>query len=61
MDFGNVVREEDSPICHSVQRALHWRGYQQGRFIVDNERTYVSEHAVHDFQLNVARTLRESP
>ena len=61
IDFVNVVRKEDIPICESVQRGLHSLGYQQGRFIVDNERTYVSEHAVHDFQLNVARALYESP
>ena len=58
IDFVNVVREEDIPICESVQRGLHSQGYQQGRFIVDRDRTYVSEHAVHDFQLKVVRALR---
>jgi len=57
IDFVNVVREEDIPICESVQRGLHSQGYQQGRFIVDRDRTYVSEHAVHDFQLKVVRAL----
>ncbi len=56
--FVNIVREEDIPICESVQRGLHSQGYQQGRFIVDRDRTYVSEHAVHDFQLNVIRALK---
>ena len=57
IDFVNIVREEDIPICESVQRGLHSHGYTQGKFIVDDERTYLSEHAVHDFQLNVARAL----
>jgi phenylpropionate dioxygenase-like ring-hydroxylating dioxygenase large terminal subunit len=57
IEFVNVVREEDIPICESVQRGLHSQGYQQGRFIVDRDRTYMSEHAVHDFQLNVIRAL----
>jgi len=61
IDFVNVVRQEDIPICESVQHGLHCQGYQQGRFIVDSERTYVSEYAVHDFQLDVARALHESP
>ncbi len=60
IDFVNVVREEDIPICESVQRGLHSMGYRQGRFIVDRDRTYVSEHAVHDFQLNVIRALNAS-
>ncbi|MEE2716668.1 MAG: aromatic ring-hydroxylating dioxygenase subunit alpha [SAR324 cluster bacterium] len=57
IDFVNIVREEDIPICESVQRGLHSKGYSQGKFIVDDERTYLSEHAVHDFQLRVARAL----
>jgi choline monooxygenase len=61
MAFVNVLREEDILICESVQRGLHSLGHQQGRFIVEGERTYVSEHAVQDFQLNVAPALHESP
>ncbi len=57
INFVNVVREEDIPICESVQRGLHSQGYTQGRFIVDANRTDVSEHAVHDFQLRVVRAL----
>ena len=60
IDFVNVVREEDIPICESVQRGLHSYGYHQGRFIVDKDRTYMSEHAVHDFQLKVMRALHPS-
>ncbi len=60
IDFVNVVRDEDIPICENVQRGLHSRGYKQGRFVVDNERTYVSEQAGHDFQLQVVRVLKGS-
>ena len=57
IDFVNTVREEDLPICESVQRGLHSQGYSRGKFIADPERTYVSEHAVHDFQRKVATAL----
>ena len=57
IDFMHIVREEDIPICESVQRGLHSLGYSQGRFIVDEARSSFSEHAVHDFQLKVARAL----
>ena len=57
IDFVNVVREEDIPLCESVQKGLHSQGYKQGRFIVDRGRTYMSEHAVHDFQVKVIRAL----
>lgn len=57
IDFVAVVREEDLPICERVQRGLHSLGYGQGRFIVDPERSEISEHAVHDFQAKVLRAL----
>ena len=57
IDFVNEVREEDIPICESVQRGLHSQGYSRGKFIVDPERGYTSEHAVHDFQLKVSNAL----
>ncbi len=57
IDFVNAVREEDIPICESVQKGLHSRGYSRGKFIVDPERSYVSEHAVHDFQRRVLNAL----
>ncbi|MEX2649111.1 MAG: aromatic ring-hydroxylating dioxygenase subunit alpha [Alphaproteobacteria bacterium] len=59
IDFVDVVRAEDIPICESVQSGLHSLGYRRGRFIVDDARTEVSEHAVHDFQLKVLRALGE--
>lgn len=57
IDFVDVVRVEDVPIVESVQRGLHSRGYQQGRFMVDEDGTGQSEHAVHDFQLKVLKAL----
>ena len=61
IDFVDVVREEDIPIVESVQRGLHSRGYSQGRFMVDDAGTGMSEHAVHDFQLKVLRALGVAP
>ena len=58
IDFVHTVRLEDIPICESVQKGLHSKGYQQGRLIVDPDRTDVSEHAVQDFQRQVASALR---
>ena len=57
--FVDVVREEDVPICESVQRGLHSLGYTQGRFIADPGRSHFSEHAVHAFQAKVLDALRE--
>jgi choline monooxygenase len=54
-----TVRAEDVTICESVQRGLHSRGYRQGRFIVDPERSDRSEHAVHHFQSLVRDALGE--
>ena len=50
VDFMHTVRIEDIPICESVQRGLNSRGYDQGRFMVDKDRSDESEHAVHHFQ-----------
>ena len=57
IDFVDVVRKEDIPICESVQRGLHSMGYQQGKLIIDPDQSYVSEHAVHDFQARVLKAI----
>ena len=58
MDYQkDILQPEDIGLCESVQRGLNSRGYNQGRFIVDQERTELSEHAVHHFQEMVARAL----
>jgi carnitine monooxygenase subunit len=57
IDFVHGVRLEDIPICESVQAGLHSLGYRQGRFVVDPERSEISEHAVHDFQAKLLDAL----
>jgi carnitine monooxygenase subunit len=57
VDFVHRVRLEDVPICESVQQGLHSLGYRQGRFVVDPQRSEISEHAVHDFQAKVLDAL----
>lgn len=46
----DVLQPEDVDICESVYRGLQSNGYNQGRFVVDPERSELSEHAVHHFQ-----------
>ena len=57
IEFVHTVRLEDIPICESVQKGLHSLGYERGRFVVDSERSEISEHAVHDFQAKLLRAL----
>jgi len=53
----DILQPEDIGLCESVQRGLHSKGYNQGRFIVDDGRTELSEHAVHHFQKMVVDAL----
>jgi len=53
----DVLVPEDNALCESVQRGLASRGYHQGRFVADPERSAVSEHAVHHFHSLVAEAL----
>ncbi len=53
----DILSVEDNLICESVQRGLASRGYRQGRFVVDSERSDISEHAVHHFHRLVAESL----
>ena len=57
IDFINVVRDEDIPLCETVQRGLHSLGYSQGRLVINEACSYFSEHAVHDFQKRVLEHL----
>ncbi len=59
IDFMKVVREEDIPLCESVQKGLHSKGYSQGRFIVNQDRPHLNEHAVHHFQSKVLDALSQ--
>jgi carnitine monooxygenase subunit len=44
-----VLQPEDIGLVESVQRGLKSRGYGQGRYVVDAERSDISEHALHHF------------
>lgn len=45
MDYQkDVLQPEDVGPCESVQRGLKSKGYNQGRFVVDRERSELSEH-----------------
>ena len=55
--FQDVLGPEDVSLVEDVQKGLHSLGYHQGRFMVDQERSAISEHAVHHFQNLVARSL----
>jgi len=58
MDYQkDVLQPEDISLCESVQRGLNSKGYNQGRFVIDKERTELSEHAVHHFQELVVKAL----
>ncbi len=55
----DVLTPEDIAIVESVQHGLHSRGYNQGRFMVDEERSGLSEHGVHYFHSLVLNALAE--
>ena len=55
----DVLTPEDIAIVESVQRGLHSRGYNQGRFIVDAQRSGQSEHGVHYFHSMVLKALED--
>ncbi len=55
----NVLGTEDLLLCESVQRGLFSRGYDQGRFIVDDERSGIGEHVVHHFHRLVREALAD--
>ena len=52
-----VLQPEDIALCESVQQGLKSRGYDRGRFIVDRERSHISEHALHHFHKLVMQHL----
>ena len=52
-----VLAREDIGLVESVQRGLRSRGYDQGRFIVNQARNEMSEHAVHHFHSLVLSAL----
>lgn len=56
-----VLQPEDIGLVESVQRGLHSRGYAQGRFMIDKERTFNSEHGLHHFHSLVLEALGDLP
>ncbi len=44
-----VLQPEDIAIVESVQRGMRTPAFSQGRYVVDPERSGMSEHAVHHF------------
>jgi phenylpropionate dioxygenase-like ring-hydroxylating dioxygenase large terminal subunit len=57
----DVLQPEDISLCESVHQGLKSRGYDRGRFIVDRDRTHISEHAVHHFHMLVMQALEGGP
>ncbi len=47
--MNNELGPEDIDLNVSVQQGLHSFGYDQGRYMIDAERSNVSEHLVHHF------------
>jgi choline monooxygenase len=56
-----TLQPEDIGLVESVQRGLHSKGYTQGRFIIDEDRTFISEHGLHHFHSLVLDALGEMP
>jgi hypothetical protein len=47
--FTNVLQPQDFDSLEKQQLGVHCRGYQQGRLMVDEERSWRSEHGTHHF------------
>ena len=52
-----ILGPEDQSLCESVQRGLKSRSYDQGRIMVDPERSGTAEQGVHRFHRLVVETL----
>jgi choline monooxygenase len=53
-----VLQPEDIALCESVQKGLNSLAYNQGRFVVDKDRSHLSEHGVHHFQALIIDSLK---
>tara|TARA_B100000686_G_scaffold343004_1_gene423060 strand:+ start:1110 stop:2255 length:1146 start_codon:yes stop_codon:yes gene_type:complete len=51
--YRDRIWPEDSPCMTKQQLGMKSRGYKQGRLMVDPERSWKSEHAVHHFDMQV--------
>ncbi|RJS59521.1 aromatic ring-hydroxylating dioxygenase subunit alpha [Bacillus sp. PK3_68] len=52
-----VLTPEDISLVESVQRGLRSKGYVDGRYVIDHERSSISEHGVHHFHGLVLKAL----
>ena len=55
--YRDRIWPEDSPCMRKQQQGMKTRGYSQGRLMVDPERSWKSEHAVHHFDKQVWEAL----
>jgi hypothetical protein len=56
----DVVNGEDIFLVEGVQKAIHARGFKEGRYMVDEPSSYRSEHGVHHFARLVWNSLTET-
>ncbi len=59
--FRDVLGPEDVSLVENVQKGLHSMSYSRGRFFVDPDRSYFSEHAVHQLHRLVYQHVLASP
>ena len=45
-----VLQPKDIGLCESVKKGLSSLAYSQGRFVVDDQRSHLSEHGVTSFR-----------
>lgn len=55
----DVVNGEDIFVVEGVQKAIHSRGYRGGRYMVDVNHSWLSEHSVHRFARFVWNALNQ--
>ena len=58
--LNGTLGPEDQRLCESVQRGLKSKSYNQGRFMVDPQRSGTAEHGVHQFHRLVKEALETS-
>lgn len=58
--LNETLGPEDQGLCESVQRGLKSKSYNQGRFMVDPQRSGTAEHGVHHFHRLVIKALETS-
>ena len=57
LTFANEINPQDIAPMESQQPGLRSRGYTMGRLMVDQERSWISEHATHHFNRQVWEAL----